>query len=72
MPERGKSKMKANYQNLKCCYCGKHFKPGNTNGVPNGFGFGMESRKIYNVCQECISYKHEKVCEFINKSEKAE
>jgi len=72
MPGRSESKMKANYQNLKCCYCGKRFKPGNTNGVPNGLGFGMESGKVYTVCHECISYKHEEVIKFINGSEKAE
>lgn len=73
MPERGESKMKANYQNLKCCYCGKRFKPGNTRaGVPNGMGSVMESGKVYTVCHECISYKHEEVSKFINESEKAE
>ena len=69
-------RMKVNYQNLKgylkCCYCGKHFKIGNTNGMPNGLGFGMKSGKTYTVCRECISYKHEEVCKFINELEKAE
>ena len=62
--------MKANYQNLKCCFCGKKFTPGNTNGMPNGVGFQMKSEKIYNVCRECITYRHEGAVKFINESEK--
>mgnify|MGYP003571254915 CR=1 FL=1 len=63
--------MKANYQNLKCYYCGKRFKPGNTRaGVPNGLGFVMKSGKTYTVCQECVSYKHEEVGKFIDERER--
>lgn len=62
--------MKANYKKLKCCYCGKRFEVGNTNGMPNGVGLKMASGKIYDVCQECISYKNKEVCEFIQKAEK--
>lgn len=45
--------MKAN-MNLMCSKCGKRFKIGNTNGMPNGCGFMMDDGTLINVCQQCL------------------
>ena len=39
---------------IKCDRCGKIFKPGYRDGVPNGLGFVLDGGKIINFCRECI------------------
>lgn len=39
---------------IKCNKCGKKFKNGNTNGLPNGLGFQLHSGEVLNLCRDCI------------------
>ena len=39
---------------LMCTVCGKRFKMGNTNGMPNGCGFMCKDGTLINMCQQCI------------------
>lgn len=57
---------------LRCVLCGKVFRPGNTDGFPNGFGFQMQSGNLYNICADCIAYRHEAAIALIQKTEEAE
>jgi hypothetical protein len=54
---------------LRCVLCGKAFRPGNTGGLPNLFGFQMESGNLYNICADCIAYRHDAAIALIQKSE---
>lgn len=54
---------------LRCVLCGKVFRPGNTDGFPNGLGFQMESGNLYNICADCIAYRHDAAIALIQKSE---
>ena len=37
-----------------CTKCGKRWKLGNTNGMPNMVGFGLDDGRVINICQECM------------------
>lgn len=54
---------------ITCILCGKTFEPGNKNGIPNGVGFQMQSGNTYNVCADCISYRHEEAIRLIQGKE---
>lgn len=40
---------------IGCSICGKEIKKGNSNGVPNGFGFTNKKGELLNICSECVS-----------------
>lgn len=46
---------KGKIMEIKCNKCGKIFKPGNADGLPNGVGFEMKDGTVINVCRECLS-----------------
>ena len=37
-----------------CNKCGKKIKNGNSNGLPNGLGFQLQTGEVINLCQKCI------------------
>ena len=39
---------------IKCSNCGKTFKPGNTNGLPNGITLVMKNNDKITLCQSCL------------------
>lgn len=54
---------------MRCVLCGKTFRPGNTDGMPNGFGFQMQSGSIYNICAECVACRYEEAIALIQSAE---
>lgn len=62
--------MKAKIQ-LTCALCGKQFRPGNdSDGVPNGLGFRMESGTIYNICGTCVAHRYKEAADKIKEEER--
>jgi len=43
-----------NNMKVECDICGAAFKPGNTDGVPNGIGLVLDTGKTVNVCYKCL------------------